>query len=73
MSQGRYQLLSIAEVAELLRRQRWFVYKEMDEKHLAFCLIGKRRMVTQADLDAYIERGRVRALGERKNKTAAAV
>jgi len=68
MSQSRYQLLSIGEAAKQLDRARWFIYKEMDAKRLAFYLIGKRRMIAQRDLDCYVERSRVRALGEKKTK-----
>ena len=68
MSESRYQLLSVDQAAKQLCRARWFVYKELDKKRLAFYLIGGRRMISQRDLDEYVARGRVRALGEKKTK-----
>ena len=64
MSQSRYQLLSVAEAAEQLGRARWFVYKLLDSRRLPYHLIGGRRCISQTDLDRYVSRGRVRALGE---------
>lgn len=66
---SRYQLLSVAEVAEQLGRKRWFVYKLIDARRLPHYLIGGRRCVSQTDLDAYVARARVAAFGEKKTKT----
>jgi excisionase family DNA binding protein len=65
---NRYGFLSVTQVAEELGRARWFVYKLLDERKLAFHMIGGHRVVSPPDLDAYIERCRVAALGEGKSK-----
>ena len=70
---NRYGFLSVAQVAEELGRARWFVYKLLDDHKLAFHMIGGHRKISQADLDAYVERSRVAALGERKPKAQATV
>jgi excisionase family DNA binding protein len=46
-----YQLLSVAEAAEELRRNRWFVYKELRRKRLAFHRIGGGIAISRQDLD----------------------
>jgi excisionase family DNA binding protein len=68
MPKSRYQFLTVSETAEALGRRRWFVYKELEAKRLAFYLIGGRRMISQGDLDDYVQRSRVAALGEKKKK-----
>jgi len=63
---SRYQLLSVAQAAVQLERKRWFVYKLLDQRKLAFYVVGGRRMISQRDLDDYVARTRVAALGEWK-------
>jgi len=65
---SRYQLLSVAEAAEQLKRKRWFVYKLLDNHKLAYYEVGGRRAIRQSDLDDYVARTRVPALGEGKSK-----
>jgi excisionase family DNA binding protein len=68
MSQSRYQLLSVSDAAEQLGRKRWFVYQLLEKRLLPHYMIGGRRVVSQRDLDAYVERNRVAAVGEKKIK-----
>ena len=66
---SRYEILSVAEAARELGRARWFVYGLMANHKIAFHMIGGRRAISRVNLDAYIERSRVPALGERKRKS----
>jgi excisionase family DNA binding protein len=68
MSQTRYQFLSVVEAAEQLGRARWFIYRELDRKRLPYYLIGGRRCISQHDLDDYVARSRVAAMGEKRTK-----
>jgi excisionase family DNA binding protein len=68
MPSSRYQLLSVAEAAEMLRRKRWFIYGEIEKRRLPFHRIGGQICIRQRDLDDYVERSRQPALGERKKK-----
>ena len=63
---SRYELLSIAQGAEELGRARWFMYKLIKEKKIAVHKIGGGLAISRADLDEYVKRSRVAALGERK-------
>lgn len=65
---SRYQLLSVAEAAEQIKRKRWFIYKEIELGHIAVCKIGGQLAIRQADLDEYVARSRRPALGEKKSK-----
>jgi len=69
---SRYELLSVAEAAQELGRARWFIYGELARQRLAYHMIGGRKAISRADLDAYIQRGRVAALGEPKRKSQSA-
>jgi excisionase family DNA binding protein len=73
MPQSRYQLLSVSEAAEQLGRKRWFVYRLLEKRLLPHYLIGGRRVISQRDLDAYVERNRVAAVGEKKRKVTLAI
>ena len=68
MPGARYQLLSVIQTAEQLNRTRWFIYDEIKKRHLPYHQIGGRICISQADLDAYVARSRVSALGEKKSK-----
>ena len=68
MSSSRYQLLSVAHAAEQLGRQRWFVYQEIYRRRLPYYRIGGGICISQRDLDDYVARSRVAALGEKKTK-----
>lgn len=48
------QQWSINQVAWILGVSRTFVYKEMRAGRLKYQLIGKRRRVTEAELQSYI-------------------
>jgi excisionase family DNA binding protein len=65
---SHYNLLSVAEVAERINRNRWFIYDEINRKRIAFYRIGGRIAISQRDLDDYVARARVAALGEKKTK-----
>jgi len=65
---SRYQMLSVAEAAKELNRNRWFVYDEINRKRIAHYRIGGKIAVSQRDLDDYVARSRVAALGEKKIK-----
>jgi excisionase family DNA binding protein len=65
---NRYELLSVAEAAAQIRRKRWFIYDEIKKRKLAHYVVGGRCCISQSDLDAYIARSRVPALGEPKSK-----
>jgi excisionase family DNA binding protein len=65
---SRYQMLSVAEAAKELNRNRWFVYDEINRKRIAYYRIGGKIAVSQRDLDDYVARSRVAALGEKKIK-----
>jgi excisionase family DNA binding protein len=68
MSSPRYQLLSVAKAAELLGRKRWFIYDEINRKRIAYHRIGGQICISQRDLDDYVARARIAALGEKKTK-----
>jgi hypothetical protein len=51
-----------------LNRNRWFVYDEINRKRIAYYRIGGKIAVSQRDLDDYVARSRVAALGEKKIK-----
>jgi excisionase family DNA binding protein len=63
---SRYQMLSVAEAAKELNRNRWFVYDEINRKRIAYYRIGGKIAISQRDLDDYVARSRVAALGEKK-------
>jgi excisionase family DNA binding protein len=65
---SRYEMFSVAQAATELGRKRWFIYQLLDEKKLAYYLIGGRRCISRRDLDEYVNRSRVAALGERKKE-----
>jgi len=68
MPSPRYELLSVIQAAEQLGRKRWFVYRLIYRKHLPYHRIGGGICVSQRDLDDYVARSRVAALGEKKIK-----
>jgi excisionase family DNA binding protein len=68
MASPRYSLLSVIQAAEQLGRKRWFVYGEIYRKRLPYHRIGGGICISQHDLDEYVARSRVAALGERKTK-----
>jgi excisionase family DNA binding protein len=59
-------LLSVKEVAQQLGRPPWFVYSEIGRQRMAHHKIGGGLLVSRADLDAYVERNRQPARGEKK-------
>jgi excisionase family DNA binding protein len=65
---SRYTLFSVAEAAQLLSRSRFFIYDEIARGKLACHRIGGKIAISQDDLDSYVSRSRVAALGERKTK-----
>jgi excisionase family DNA binding protein len=65
---SRYEMLSVAEAAKELRRNRWFIYDEITHKRIACYRIGGKIAISRRDLDDYIARARVAALGEKKTK-----
>ena len=67
MSRSRYSLLSVLEASEQLGRKRWFVYDEISRKRLPYYRIGGHIAISQRDLDDYVERSRVPALGEKRS------
>jgi len=71
MASPRYQLLSVIQAAEQLNRKRWFVYGEIYKGKLAYHKVGGQIAVSQHDLDEYVARSRVAALGEKKTKKPA--
>jgi excisionase family DNA binding protein len=66
---SRYEILSIDEAAAELRRKRWFLYKLLEDRKLAFHVIGGRKMILRSDLDEFIARSRVAAIGEKRPNT----
>ena len=66
MASPRYQLLSVIQAAEQLNRKRWFIYGEIYRKRLPYHRIGGQICISQRDLDDYVARARVAALGEKK-------
>ena len=59
---------TVKEVAKELKRSDDFMYDEIRLNHIAYLKIGGRFYITQSDLDAYLERARVAAYGERPLK-----
>lgn len=53
------KLLTVNEVAELLRVSKAMAYKLLDQGDIASVLVGKRtRRVKPEDLESYVNRGR---------------
>jgi excisionase family DNA binding protein len=67
---NRYSLLSVAQAAEQLGLTSWYVYQKIYQRQIACHKIGGRVFIAQRDLDDYVARGLVAALGERKAKGA---
>jgi len=63
---GVYSLLSVMQAAEHLGLTAWYVYQKIYSRQIAFHKIGGRIFIAQTDLDDYVARGRVAALGEKK-------
>jgi excisionase family DNA binding protein len=68
MSSTRYQLLSVIQAADQVNRTRYFIYDEIDKGRLACHRIGGRICIAQCDLDDYVSRSRIAALGEKKTR-----
>lgn len=51
-------LLTVAEVARELRCSVATVYREMDERHIVYRKVRKKRLVHRDDLASYIDRSR---------------
>ncbi len=49
------ELLTLSEAAERLRISKWGLYQLINKRQLNSITIGKRRLVTVADLDAYVD------------------
>jgi excisionase family DNA binding protein len=58
--------LTIAETAMELRSSTDFVRDEIRKRRLASIRLGWRYFVVRRDLEAYLERARTAALGERR-------
>jgi excisionase family DNA binding protein len=62
----RHNFIYIPEMCAQLDRGREFVEKLFTHKKLAYYQIGGRKCVLQEDIDAYLERERVAAAGEKR-------
>jgi len=58
------------QAAEHLGLTAWYVYQKIYSRQIACHRIGGRVFIAQRDLDDYVNRGRVAALGEKKTKGA---
>lgn len=63
-----YELLSVIEAAARLGRKRWWIYVQIKKRKLPYYQIGGGIKISQRDLDDYVARSRVPALGERKKR-----
>lgn len=61
-------LLDIRQVSEKLNVSLYTVRKEIDRKRLAIIRVGRRVMISPADLEEYIRRRRVPARYEQLGK-----
>jgi excisionase family DNA binding protein len=52
-------LLTIDEVAEILRLSKTSVYRLVERRELPFCRVGRSLRFTRTDLDAYLGARRV--------------
>ena len=52
-------LLTIEEVAEILRLSKTSVYRLVERRELPFCRVGRNLRFTRKDLEAYLEARRV--------------
>lgn len=59
--EGGGPLLTVAEVAEVLRVSNMTVYRLIKAGQLAAIRVGKNYRIRQRDLDAYLNAGSVRA------------
>jgi excisionase family DNA binding protein len=66
---SRYALLSVAEAAGQVSRARWFMYGEIKKRKIPYHQIGGCICISQTDLDAYVARSRVPALGEKRSNS----
>lgn len=62
-SAGTPPLLTVAEVADLLRVSNMTVYRLIKGGELAAIRVGKNYRIRQQDLDAYLSAGSVQASG----------
>jgi excisionase family DNA binding protein len=58
------KLFSVRETAKELGRSTDFVRDEINRKRLAHHRLGGRIFVSERDLEAYLNRNRIAALGE---------
>jgi excisionase family DNA binding protein len=58
-------ILTIAEAATELRGSTDFVRDEIRRRRLAFFRLGWKYFITRRDLEAYLERSRTAAFGEK--------
>lgn len=58
---GAPQLLTVAEVADLLRVSNMTVYRLIKAGDLAALRVGKNYRIRRQDLDAYLSAGSIRA------------
>lgn len=49
-------LYSVTEACQRLRISRWMFYRLVQNRELRTITIGRRRLITAGDLDAYIRR-----------------
>ncbi|MEP9385220.1 helix-turn-helix domain-containing protein [Nocardioides sp. KR10-350] len=52
--EGHSRLLTLEEAADRLRISRWGLRQLINDRELVTVQIGRRRLVTEADLDALI-------------------
>ncbi|TDD62030.1 DNA-binding protein [Kribbella antibiotica] len=51
---GSSLLLTVAEASDALRISRWALYQLINKRRLKSVLIGRRRLVPQEDLNAFV-------------------
>jgi excisionase family DNA binding protein len=66
----RNQLLSVSQAAKELTHGPFWLYEQVRLKKIPYHRIGRRIFFSQDDLDAYIAKSRVAALGEKKAKSS---
>ena len=52
---GQAAVLTVPETANRLKTSQWTVYKLLRERQLGSIQVGSRRLIPQADFDAFIE------------------
>lgn len=57
-------LLTISEVAELLKLSVWTVRRLQRQRKIPFVKVGRSIRFTRSDLEAYVDKRRISAIGE---------